>query len=127
MKQSFMKLGAVFFLSLFGSVTLLAQLVKNDRMFSFEESQVPACISSESSKLSISPEHYKDGTHSLLWTFQPNATLSLKKSILVGPSETVTRGKIEESDSQDKFFTPKGIWPTDHKGNLATFKVVTGK
>ena len=35
MKQSFMKLGAVFFLSLFGSVTLLAQLVKNDRMFSF--------------------------------------------------------------------------------------------
>lgn len=81
MKQSFMKLGAVFFLSLFGSVTLLAQLVKNDRMFSFEESQVPACISSESSKLSISPEHYKDGTHSLLWTFQPNATLSLKKDL----------------------------------------------
>ena len=81
MKQSFMKLGAVVFLSLFGSVTLLAQLVKNDRMFSFEESQVPACISSESSKLSISPEHYKDGTHSLLWTFQPNATLSLKKDL----------------------------------------------
>ena len=81
MKQSFMKLGAAVFLSLFSSVTLLAQLVKNDRMFSFEESQVPACISSESSKLSISPEHYKDGTHSLLWTFQPNATLSLKKDL----------------------------------------------
>ena len=81
MKQSFIKLGAVVFLSLFSSVTLLAQLVKNDRMFSFEESQVPACISSESSKLSISPEHYKDGTHSLLWTFQPNAILSLKKDL----------------------------------------------
>ena len=48
MKQSFMKLGAAVFLSLFSSVTLLAQLVKNDRMFYFEESQVPACISSES-------------------------------------------------------------------------------
>ena len=81
MKQSFMKLMTLILFSLFSSVTLFAQLIKNDRMFSFEDSQVSACISGKSSKLSISPEHYKDGTHSLQWSFQPGAILSLKKDL----------------------------------------------
>ena len=49
--------------------------------------------------------------------------LSMKDSKLVGPSETVVRGKITENDSKDKILTPSCIWPSDHKGNLATFKI----
>lgn len=56
--------------------------------------------------------------------FRPvNAGISIQESILVGPSETVLQGKIVENNSKDKFFIPKGIWPTDHKGNLTTFKL----
>jgi len=50
----------------------------------------------------------------------------LEENIIIGPSESVIRGKVRKCDSKDRFFTPKGIWPTDHKGNLATFKVVVG-
>ena len=54
MKLLFIRLEIVLFLSFGGSFSLFAQFVRNDRMFSFEESEVPACMSSENSKLSIS-------------------------------------------------------------------------
>lgn len=60
---------------------LSAQLVTNERMFSFEESQVPACITSTQSQVSISDSHYKDGKHSLKWTFQPGGILEIKKDL----------------------------------------------
>ncbi len=52
-----------------------------------------------------------------------NSAFALQKSVLVGPVETVLRGEIIDKDSKDKFFVPRGIWPTDHKGNLTTFKL----
>ena len=48
---------------------------------------------------------------------------SLKDCSLVGPEETVLRGEIVKTLSDDAFFTPAGIWPSDHKGNLAVFVV----
>ena len=81
MKLLFIRLEIVLFLSFGGSFSLFAQFVRNDRMFSFEESEVPACMSSENSKLSISTEHYKDGKHSLAWSFESGGILSLKKDL----------------------------------------------
>lgn len=52
----------------------------------------------------------------------PQDALSLTDCVLAGPSETVLKGKIVKNDSEDKFFTPACVWPTDHKGNLATFR-----
>ena len=49
--------------------------------------------------------------------------LSLKDCMLVGPVETVFRGKIVKSASDDVIFTPQGVWPSDHKGNFAVFTV----
>ncbi len=49
--------------------------------------------------------------------------LTLKDCTIVGPAETVVRGKIAPHDSKDKFLTPKSVWPTDHKGNLAVFSL----
>ena len=48
-------------------------------MFSFEEPQIPDCITATHSRLSVSDLHYKDGKHSLEWTFEPGGILELKK------------------------------------------------
>ena len=60
---------------------LNAQIVTDERMFSFEEPQLPACITGVQSQLSISGAHYKDGKHSLEWTFEPNGVLELRKDL----------------------------------------------
>lgn len=52
-----------------------------------------------------------------------DSKMSLKKSMLVGPNETVANNKIVETSFDKYIFTPKGMWPSDHKGNLVTFKI----
>lgn len=64
-----------------------AQLVRHDRLLSFEDSDIPAYISSENSRLSLSTDHYKDGIQSLKWSFAPNATLSIKKDLCFEPKD----------------------------------------
>ena len=59
-----------------------AQVVKHERLLSFEDAQVPSFISSVNSKLDVSNEHYKDGLHCLKWSFEPNGVLSIRKDIL---------------------------------------------
>ena len=41
-----------------------AQVVKNDKLLSFEDPQIPVFISGTDSRLEISDEHYKDGLRS---------------------------------------------------------------
>lgn len=65
---------------------LEAQVVKHERLLSFEEG-VPQELSGSNSKLSITEEHYKDGTHSLRWTYEPGAVLSLKKDLKFEPKD----------------------------------------
>ena len=52
------------------SFSLSAQVVKNDRLLSFEQPELPAGLSATKATLGISDQHYKDGTHSLRWTFE---------------------------------------------------------
>lgn len=59
---------------------LTAQVVKHERLLSFEEA-VPQELSGAGSTLSLSAEHYKDGSRSLRWTYKPGAVLSLKKDL----------------------------------------------
>lgn len=55
--------------------------------------------------------------------YYPNKKLSLKDAVIVGPVGSIVRGKGVEIQDQDKFLKPNGIWPTDHKGVLATFSI----
>ncbi|MEA4917824.1 endonuclease/exonuclease/phosphatase family protein [Proteiniphilum sp.] len=55
--------------------------------------------------------------------YYPNPLLKLTDARIVGPSGTVYYGKTGPHDADDIFIEPKGIWPTDHKGNLATFTI----
>ena len=82
-----------------------AQVVKNERLFSFEDG-VPAQMKAEASSLAISDVHYKDGTHSLRWTYQPGATLALEKDL-----------KFEEKDptGKDTYLSAFIVWVYNEK------------
>lgn len=82
-----------------------AQVVKNERLFSFEDG-VPAQMKVEASSLAISDVHYKDGTHSLRWTYQPGATLALEKDL-----------KFEEKDptGKDTYLSAFIVWVYNEK------------
>ncbi|MDD4514036.1 TIM barrel protein [Massilibacteroides sp.] len=55
--------------------------------------------------------------------YRPTPGLKLADIRVVGPSGTILYGKRAASDSKDIFIEPIGVWPTDHKGLLATFKL----
>jgi hypothetical protein len=55
--------------------------------------------------------------------YHPQPGVKLTNAIIVGPSASVNHGTITPSDSKDTFIESKGVWPSDHKGNLATFRI----
>ena len=55
--------------------------------------------------------------------FMPNKKLKVKDAIIVGPDCSIIRGERAKETSKDKFITPLGVWPTDHKAMLVTFKL----
>ncbi len=54
--------------------------------------------------------------------YYPNPKLKLKDAVIFGPSKSIVRNERVEETSSDKFIEPQGVWPTDHKGVLVTFK-----
>ncbi len=55
--------------------------------------------------------------------YYPTNTITLKSSVLVGPSSSIVRSQRVEEQSKDKFITFDGVWPTDHKAVLSTFTI----
>jgi len=55
--------------------------------------------------------------------YYPNDALTLSDAKIVGPAGSIIRGKVVGKDSYDVFIEPAGIWPTDHKANLAIFDI----
>ena len=53
MKQPFIKFGVTTLFSLLCSTFLHAQVVTDERMFSFEKPQIPDCITATHSRLSV--------------------------------------------------------------------------
>ena len=54
--------------------------------------------------------------------YYPHPCIRLKSAIIFGPSRCVVKKERVESTSKDRFIQPLGVWPTDHKGLLVTFK-----
>lgn len=81
MKLNFVKQGVVFLTFLLAPFGLFAQLVKHDRLLSFEDGKVPAFVSGVKSAFSISSAHYKDGLHALEWSFEPGGELVINKDL----------------------------------------------
>ena len=75
--------GAAALLGLFLASQAEAQVVKNERLLSFEDGAVPAyMVVDGGSRLAINDEHYKDGLHSLGWEYGPGDVLSVKKDLM---------------------------------------------
>lgn len=47
-----------------------------------------------------------------------------ENAVVVGPSGSVVRCGRAEETGHDTFIRPLGVWPTDHKGVMATFRLV---
>lgn len=78
-------------------------------------------------KLAWAPEADERDRIDFIYYRANNNSLTLKTCTLVGPGETVLRNEIVPNDSEDTFITPKSVWPSDHKGNLATFALKLAK
>ena len=87
-------------------ILLSAQLVKHDRLLSFESTEVPSFVAGIHSDLSISGQHYKDGTQSLQWKFQPGGSIIIHKDL-----------KFEKKDptGTDKYLSVFVVWIYNEK------------
>lgn len=81
MKLNLVKPGVILLLFSLLSSGIFAQLVKHDRLLSFEDNKLPVFISAVNSTFSLSPNHYKDGLHSLEWNFKPVGELIVNKEL----------------------------------------------
>lgn len=48
---------------------------------------------------------------------------SEKTKDLCGPSKSIIRSVRTEENCSDRFVTPLGVWPTDHKAVMVTFYI----
>lgn len=53
--------------------------------------------------------------------YLPGGAFVLKRVEVVGPSSSVVWSERIRETGGDTFIEPLGVWPTDHKGVLATF------
>ena len=72
-------------------------------------------------RLSWAPDADERDRIDFIYYYPACSSLKLQKCVLVGPRETVLRGRIEENGSEDPIWVPACVWPSDHKGNLAIF------
>ena len=95
------------------SFSLSAQVVKNDRLLSFEQPELPAGLSATKAMLGISDQHYKDGTHSLRWTFDPGSVLTLQRDL-----------KFEKKDptGKDTYLSAFIVWVYNAKAQDTTIE-----
>ena len=66
---------------------LQAQLVKNERLLSFEASNLPSFLLAEGSRLSLSTAHFRDGKQSLAWDYQSGSVLSIHRPLHFEPKD----------------------------------------
>jgi len=55
--------------------------------------------------------------------YMQNQGLMLKEVNIVGPIGTILKGERNSNLTKDSILTPKGTWPSDHKGLLAIFSL----
>lgn len=67
------------------SAVVSAQLVKHDRLLSFEDDDILRSIKTTDSEVAISEDHYKDGTRSLLWEYTSSGQISINKELRYEP------------------------------------------
>lgn len=78
----------------------------------------------EPGKLTWAPK--ADERDRIDFIFYQGKGIEAKKAVVFGPKGSIVRNQRVQETSKDKFLTPKGVWPTDHKGLLVTFSLIPG-
>ena len=73
-------------------------------------------------RLSWAPDADERERIDFIYFQSPDPGFSVKSCIITGPAATVVRNRIVPDDNSCTVFTPEGIWPSDHRGNLAVFR-----
>lgn len=55
--------------------------------------------------------------------YYPQPGVGLSSIRIVGPAASVDHGKIAAEQTACDILEPPGVWPSDHKGNLAVFRI----
>lgn len=55
--------------------------------------------------------------------YYPAKGIKLKDVSVVGPRGSIVRNQRTDEKTKDKIVEPHSVWPSDHKGVLATFKI----
>ena len=55
--------------------------------------------------------------------YYPDPDLRLRSAVIFGPKGSICKSQRIQETSEDRFIEPLGIWPTDHKGVLTTFRL----
>ncbi|MDR2765073.1 MAG: metallophosphoesterase [Tannerella sp.] len=55
--------------------------------------------------------------------YYPQPGVALESIYIVGPAASVDHGKIVPEKTDEAFLQTLAVWPSDHKGNLATFRI----
>ncbi len=84
-ERTFLRSTILFCLFILTAYPLAAQIVRHERLLSFEDASSLSDISTKKSEISLSETHYKDGSHSLSWQFQPGGILSLNRDLKFEP------------------------------------------
>ncbi|MFB9898411.1 chondroitinase family polysaccharide lyase [Hallella seregens] len=85
-----------------------AQIVDDDRMFSFERAakQEMSFLHDATGRLSVSDAHFKNGSHSLCWDYQGQGVLSLKKKL---------RFEAKDATGRDNYLSAFIVWVYNEK------------
>lgn len=75
----------------------------------------------EPGKLTWAPK--ADERDRIDFIFYQGKDIEAKKAVVFGPKSSIVRNQRVKETSKDKFLTPRGVWPTDHKGLLVTFRI----
>ena len=54
--------------------------------------------------------------------YHPHPAIELVDAVIFGPRGSICKSRRVEEQTQDPFRLPQGVWPTDHKGVLVTFR-----
>lgn len=54
--------------------------------------------------------------------YYPQEGMDVTDAVIWGPKGSICRSQRVEENSEDAFVEPLGVWPTDHKGVLVTFR-----
>lgn len=71
-------------------------------------------------KLSWAPEADERDRIDFIY-YMPSKRIKLKDAVIVGPAQSIIRGKRMEENSNDRFIEPLNVWPTDHKAVMVIF------